>query len=125
MVDGKSRLIVVFFALEVSEYKGNENEVELTGFFCKPPVHRTTPLGRDICDVLLAVNRDRQRSDYVPLIVWGRTARYIARLDVGARVRIKGRLQSRVYQKQTEQGVVEKTAYEVSVNRIEEVTDNE
>lgn len=125
MVDGKSRLIVVFFALEVSEYKGNENEVELTGFFCKPPVHRTTPLGRDICDVLLAVNRDRQRSDYVPLIVWGRTARYIARLDVGARVRIKGRLQSRVYQKQTEQGVVEKTAYEVSVNRIEEVADDE
>ncbi len=125
MVDGKSRLIVVFFALEVAEYKWNENEVELTGFFCKPPVHRTTPLGRDICDVLLAVNRDRQRSDYVPLIVWGRTARYIARLDVGARVRIKGRLQSRVYQKQTEQGVVEKTAYEVSVNRIEEVTDDE
>lgn len=125
VVDGKSRLIVVFFALEVAEYKGNENEVELTGFFCKPPVHRTTPLGRDICDVLLAVNRDRQRSDYVPLIVWGRTARYIARLDVGARVRIKGRLQSRVYQKQTERGVVEKTAYEVSVNRIEEVTDDE
>ena len=125
VVDGKSRLFVVFFALETADYTDYINEIELTGFFCKPPVHRTTPLGRDICDVLLAVNRDRQRSDYVPLIVWGRTARYIARLDVGARVRIKGRLQSRVYQKQTEQGVVEKTAYEVSVNRIEEVTDDE
>lgn len=125
VVDGKSRLFVVFFALETADYTDYINEIELTGFFCKPPVHRTTPLGRDICDVLLAVNRDRQRSDYVPLIVWGRTARYIARLDVGARVRIKGRLQSRVHQKQTEQGVVEKTAYEVSVNRIEEVTDDE
>lgn len=125
VVDGKSRLFVVFFALETADYTDYINEIELTGFFCKPPVHRTTPLGRDICDVLLAVNRDRQQSDYVPLIVWGRTARYIARLDVGARVRIKGRLQSRVYQKQTEQGVVEKTAYEVSVNRIEEVTDDE
>lgn len=125
MVDGKSRLIVVFFALEVSEYKGNENEVELTGFFCKPPVHRTTPLGRDICDVQIAVNRDRQKSDYIPLIIWGRTARLIARLDVGAHVNVKGRLQSRVYQKQTEQGVIEKTAYEVSVSRISEVTDDE
>ena len=125
VVDGKSKLIVVFFALEVSEYKGSENDVELTGFLCKPPVYRTTPLGRDICDVLLAVNRDRQKSDYVPLIVWGRTARYIARLGVGACVRINGRLQSRVYQKQTEQGSVDKMAYEVSVNRIEEVTDNE
>lgn len=125
VVDGKSKLIVVFFALEVSEYKGSENDVELTGFLCKTPVYRTTPLGRDICDVLLAVNRDRQKSDYVPLIVWGRTARYIARLGVGACVRINGRLQSRVYQKQTEQGSVDKMAYEVSVNRIEEVTDNE
>lgn len=125
VVDGKSRLFVVFFALETADYTDYINEIELTGFFCKPPVHRTTPLGRDICDVLLAVNRDRQRSDYVPLIVWGRTARYIARLDVGARVRIKGRLQSRVYQKQTEQGVIEKMAYEVSVSRISEVTDDE
>lgn len=125
MVDSKSRLIVVFFALEVSEYKGNENEVELTGFFCKSPVHRTTPLGRDICDAQIAVNRDRQKSDYIPLIIWGRTARLISRLDVGAHVNVKGRLQSRVYQKQTEQGVIEKTAYEVSVSRISEVTDDE
>lgn len=125
MVDGKSRLIVVFFALEVSEYKGNENEVELTGFFCKPPVLRMTPLGRNICDVQLAVNRERGKTDYVPLILWGRTAQHIARLNVGAHVNIVGRLQSRMYQKQTEQGVVEKTAYEVSVSRITEVTDDE
>lgn len=125
VVDGKSRLFVVFFALETADYTDYINEIELTGFFCKPPVRRTTPLGRDICDAQIAVNRDRQKSDYIPLIIWGRTARLISRLDVGAHVNVKGRLQSRVYQKQTEQGVVEKTAYEVSVNRIEEVTDDE
>lgn len=125
VVDGKSRLFVVFFALETADYTDYINEIELTGFFCKPPVHRTTPLGRDICDAQIAVNRDRQKSDYIPLIIWGRTARLISRLDVGAHVDVKGRLQSRVYQKQTEQGVIEKTAYEVSVNRIEEVTDDE
>lgn len=125
VVDGKSRLCVVFFALETADYTNYINDIELTGFFCKPPVHRTTPLGRDICDVQIAVNRDRQKSDYIPLIIWGRTARLIARLDVGAHVNVKGRLQSRVYQKQTEQGVIEKTAYEVSVSRISEVTDDE
>ena len=125
VVDGKSRLFVVFFALETADYTDYINEIELTGFFCKPPAHRTTPLGRDICDVQLAVNRDRQKSDYIPLIIWGRTARLISRLDVGAHVNVKGRLQSRVYQKQTEQGVIEKTAYEVSVSRISEVTDDE
>lgn len=125
VVDGKSRLFVVFFALETADYTDYINEIELTGFFCKPPVHRTTPLGRDICDVQIAVNRDRQKSDYIPLIIWGRTARLIARLDVGAHVNVKGRLQSRVYQKQTEQGVIEKTAYEVSVSRISEVADDE
>ena len=125
VVDGKSRLFVVFFALETADYTDYINEIELTGFFCKPPVHRTTPFGRDICDVMIAVGRDRQKSDYIPLIIWGRTARLIARLDVGAHVNVKGRLQSRVYQKQTEQGVIEKTAYEVSVSRISEVTDDE
>lgn len=125
VVDGKSRLFVVFFALETADYTDYINEIELTGFFCKSPVHRTTPLGRDICDVQIAVNRDRQKSDYIPLIIWGRTARLIARLDVGAHVNVKGRLQSRVYQKQTEQGVIEKTAYEVSVSRISEATDDE
>lgn len=125
VVDGKSRLFVVFFALETADYTDYINEIELTGFFCKPPVHRTTPLGRDICDAQIAVNRDRQKSDYIPLIIWGRTARLISRLDVGAHVDVKGRLQSRVYQKQTEQGVIEKTAYEVSVSRISEVTDDE
>ena len=125
VVDGKSRLFVVFFALETADYTDYINEIELTGFFCKAPVHRTTPLGRDICDAQIAVNRDRQKSDYIPLIIWGRTARLISRLDVGAHVNVKGRLQSRVYQKQTEQGVIEKTAYEVSVSRISEVTDDE
>lgn len=125
MVDGKSKLIVVFFALDAEQYTGYANEIELTGYFCKPPAHRATPLGRDICDVQLAVNRERNKADYIPLIIWGRTAKLIARLDVGAHVKIKGRFQSRVYQKATAQGVVEKTAYEVSVSRIAEVTDDE
>ncbi len=117
-VEGKSRLVVVFFALERQEYTGYVNEVTLTGYFCKKPQHRITPLGRDICDVLLAVNRERGKSDYIPLIVWGRTAICIGRLDVGERSTVIGRFQSRVYQKTTEQGVIERTAYEVSVSRI-------
>ena len=125
IVDEKSKLIVVFFALDTSVYTGYRNEIELTGFFCKPPAHRKTPLGRDICDVQIAVNRDRQKSDYIPLIIWGRTARIVAKRTVGAHVKISGRLQSRVYQKQTDQGVVEKMAYEVSVNRISEVKADE
>lgn len=120
-VDGKSRLIVVFFALDKYSYEGDVNSVELTGYFCKQPQHRITPLGRDICDVLLAVNRDRGKSDYIPLIVWGRTARHIGTLDVGQHTTVTGRFQSRVYQKAAPDGkVIERTAYEVSVNRITE-----
>ena len=119
VVDGKSRLIVVFFALEKYEYEGDCNSVELTGYFCKPPQHRITPLGRDICDVLLAVNRERGKSDYIPLIVWGRTAILIGTHKVGEYVSCSGRFQSRKYQKATDHGAVERTAYEVSVNRIE------
>lgn len=125
IVGEKSRLIVVFFALELTEYAGYENEISLKGYLCKPPVHRVTPLGRDICDVLIAVNRDRKKSDYIPHVVWGRTAQLVSRLDIGTRVKVIGRLQSRAYQKQTEQGVEEKTAYEVSVSRISEVSDDE
>lgn len=125
VVDGKSRLIVVFFALETADYTGYINEVELTGFFCRPPTLRSTPLGRDICDVQLAVNRDRKKSDYIPIIIWGRTAWLTSMLDVGAHVKVIGRLQSRKYMKQTEEGIIEKTTYEVSVSRIAEVEENE
>lgn len=119
-VNGKNRLLVVFFAQELKEYTEDLNQVELTGYFCKKPQHRVTPLGRDICDALLAVNRERGKSDYVPCIVWGRTAQHIGELEVGAKVKIQGRLQSRVYNKKTDDGVIQQTAYEVSVNRIAE-----
>lgn len=121
MIDNKSRLLVLFFAMDKEDYTDYVNSVELTGFFCRPPVIRRTPLGRDICDVQIAVNRERQKSDYIPLITWGRKAQIAAQLNVGACVYIKGRLQSRVYHKLTEQGTIEKKiAYEVSVSSISE-----
>lgn len=122
-IDGKGKLVVVFFALEVQEYERDKNEVELTGYFCKTPNYRVTPLGRDICDVLLAVNGERGKSAYIPLIIWGRTARHIGTLDIGAHVSVRGRFQSRKYTKVVGAETVSKTAYEVSVNRIEEVCD--
>lgn len=118
--DGKSRLIVVLFVQEVKEYIKDLNEVELTGYFCKKPIHRTTPLGRDICDIILAINRERKKSDYVPCIVWGRTAERISALNVGAKVNVQGRFQSRVYEKKIDVGTKKCTTYEVSINRIQE-----
>lgn len=118
--DGKSRLIIILFVQSVKEYINDLNEVELTGYFCKNPVYRTTPLGRDICDIILAVNRERRKSDYVPCIVWGRTAALISNLNVGAKVNVQGRFQSRVYEKKTDDGNKKFTAYEVSINRIQE-----
>ena len=92
----------------------------LDGYVCKPPVYRTTPFGREITDILLAVNRSYNKSDYIPCITWGRNARYASRLEVGENVKIWGRMQSRLYQKkQEDETVVEKTAYEVSVSRLE------
>lgn len=121
-IDGKNRLIIVFFAQEIKEYVKDENQVELVGYFCKKPIHRTTPLGRDICDILLAVNRERGKSDYIPCIVWGRTAAHIGTLDVGVKVSLQGRLQSREYDKwnDEEKGYYTCIAYEVSANRIKE-----
>lgn len=121
-IDGKNRLIITFFALSVDEYAEDINDVELIGFFCKEPQHRITPLGRDICDVMLAVNRSRGKSDYIPCIVWGRTSRHIATLEIGSEVRAIGRLQSRQYVKTDADGnQTERTAYEVSINRINAV----
>ena len=96
------------------------NEVELDGYICKAPTYRTTPFGREITDVLLAVNRNHNKSDYIPCIAWGRNARFARDLCVGDNVAIVGRMQSRQYQKRLEDDtVVTKTAYEVSVNKIE------
>ena len=98
----------------------NPNDVFLNGFICKPPIYRTTPFGREIADILLAVNRSYNKSDYIPCIAWGRNARYAGKLAVGSNIRVWGRMQSRPYQKRFESGeVLEKTAYEVSISKIE------
>ena len=100
------------------------NEIMLNGYICKPPVFRTTPFGREITDILLAVNRSYNKSDYIPCIAWGRNARYIANMAVGDNIKIYGRIQSRVYQKRQENGdTQEKTAYEVSVSKVEVASD--
>ena len=97
-----------------------ENEIYLNGYLCKSPVYRVTPFGREISDVLIAVNRAYNKSDYIPAICWGRNARLVKNLSVGQNIKIFGRMQSRQYQKKiSEDETVTKTAYEVSVNRIE------
>lgn len=110
------RLLISVFAETLEVCDGlPENEVLLTGALCKPPVLRRTPLGRDICDIMLAVSRKYHRTDYVPCILWGRTALETAELTVGARLELHGRLQSRKYLKVLEDRTEERTAYEVSV----------
>ena len=97
----------------------NPNTVFLSGALGKPPSFRTTPFGREIADLMLAVNRSYGKSDYIPCIAWGRTARFASGLNVGDHVQLQGRFQSRVYQKQLPDGTVqERTAYEVSVSRL-------
>ncbi|MBQ8164993.1 MAG: single-stranded DNA-binding protein [Clostridia bacterium] len=98
----------------------DKNTVVLNGYICKPPIYRTTPFNREIADILLAVNRSYNKSDYIPCISWGRNARYCGKRKVGENVKVTGRIQSRTYQKKFEDGtVIEKVAYEVSVTRLE------
>jgi single-stranded DNA-binding protein len=98
----------------------NPNQIYLDGYICKKPVYRTTPFGREITDMLLAVNRPYNKSDYIPCIAWGRNARYSENLKVGDRIRIWGRIQSRDYQKKiSEDEVITRTAYEVSISKME------
>ncbi len=96
------------------------NEISLTGFICKPPVYRHTPFGREIADILLAVNRSYNKSDYIPCIAWGRNARFCKGLEVGSKIALSGRIQSREYRKKvSEDEYVTKTAYEVSIIKLE------
>lgn len=121
VVEGAGRLLVTGFAQRLLDPYSNENpnQVQLTGALCKPPSYRTTPFGREIADLMLAVNRAYGKSDYIPCITWGRTARFASHLRVGDRVTLLGRFQSRPYQKQLADGtVLNKTAYEVSVGRL-------
>ncbi len=101
------------------------NDIFLDGYLCKTPVFRETPFGREIADMLLAVNRAFGKSDYIPVIAWSRNARFCATLSIGTRIRLCGRIQSRDYQKRLEENVITKTAYEISASKIEIVTEEE
>ena len=120
--ESRNRLVISVFAREIYYGEGNnENAVQLNGFICRKPVYRTTPMGREIADILIAVNKAYNKSDYIPCIIWGRNARYAGKLEVGDNIKITGRIQSRKYQKKTENGAEERTAYEISVSKIEKV----
>lgn len=132
----RSRLVLTVFAKDIKEYQKDDeegrervsNEVVLTGYVCKKPIYRKTPFGREISDVLLAVNRAYNKSDYIPCIAWGRNARFCENMEIGTEVRITGRVQSRMYEKKHEDGTIEpRVAYEVSVGSLELVDkdDNE
>ena len=124
--NGENRLILTVFAKDIRKQscdeEKNPNSLYLNGYICKAPVYRTTPFGREITDILLAVNRGYNKSDYIPVIAWGRNARFCKNIGVGDNIKIWGRIQSRIYQKHiSENEVIEKTAYEVSVSRMEVV----
>ena len=117
-----AKLVITVLARQLGFCDGeDENLVQLSGTLCKAPNLRTTPMGRDICDLMLAVNRHYGRSDYLPCICWGIKAREASQWTVGTQLRLQGRIQSRNYIKLTEDGPVEKTAFEVSVTEIEPV----
>lgn len=124
--EGKNKLIIVVFAREAQifgceEELKFENEIRLDGYICKTPIKRVSPLGRELCDVMLAVNRMYNKSDYIPCISWGRNAGYTATLAVGDKISIVGRLQSREYRKKDEEeNTIIRVAYEVSILRIGE-----
>ena len=112
--EGRRLIISVYADTLTTTDQPAQNDVSLTGSVCKPPIYRRTPLGREICDVMLAVPRAFQRADYLPCILWGRTAQEASRCHTRDKIGITGRLQSRVYTKLTEEGAEERTAYEIS-----------
>ena len=119
--NGKSRLMLTVFVRELLDEADGKtpNSILLSGYICKPPVYRTTPFNREIADVLIAVNRAYNKSDYIPCIAWGRNARFVKNLCVGDRIAVSGRIQSREYQKKfSETDIRTMTAYEVSVSKL-------
>ena len=133
----KNKLVLTVFAKDIKFVEDQESEIEvskdvvsnevtLNGYICKKPIYRQTPFGREISDLLLAVNRAYNKSDYIPCIAWGRNARFCENIPVGTEVKIIGRVQSRTYEKKYEDGRVEtKVAYEVSVSSLEVVNQEE
>ncbi len=124
----RNKLVLSIFVrewefVEENQEQGRTNQIFLDGFICKPPVYRKTPLGREIADLLVAVNRPYGKSDYIPCIAWGRNARFSSGFEVGDRIQLWGRVQSREYVKKISEEEVEKhVAYEVSVSKLEQVT---
>ena len=136
----RNRLILTVFAKDIVELEENEveeeneltkkdqitNEVVLIGYICKKPIYRQTPFGREIADILLAVNRAYNKSDYIPSIAWGRNARFCQNIEVGTQVKIVGRVQSRTYEKKFEDGTSEtRVAYEVSIGSLEVINQDD
>lgn len=120
IIENHSKLVLKVFVRELCDYDEQlPNSIEIEGYVCKPPIYRTTPFKREICDLLVAVNRAYNKSDYIPAIAWGRNARFASTFSVGNKVRLVGRIQSRPYQKQLESGEIEeRVAYEVSVSAL-------
>lgn len=133
-VNGKNKLVLSIFVKEIQDADLEEgvtslNEATFIGYICKQPIYRRTPLGREIADVLVAVNRSYKKSDYIPCILWGRNAKFCESLAVGESVKLTGRIQARKYEKKQEDGSVkDKVAYEVSVSKFgkyeEEINEN-
>lgn len=125
-VDGIRRLLIFVFALSVTAEDGDPvNDVMLEGPLCREPTYRRTPLGREICDVMLAVPRSFHRADYLPCILWGRTAQQIAACHTREQIRVCGRLQSRSYTKLTDEGPKQRIAYEISALNAQLLDDPE
>ena len=117
----KSKLMLTIFVKELIDPSeiSEINQVTLVGYICKEPIYRTTPFGREICDVLLAVNRAYNKSDYLPCIAWGRNARFVKDLGIGEKLEVQGRIQSRKYQKRIDENNIEtRVAYEISLSSV-------
>lgn len=128
-VDNKNKLVLTVFVREIKPIievdTKDPNSIFLDGYICKVPIYRKTPLGREITDLLVAINRPYNKSDYIPSIVWGRNAKFAKSLKVGDRIQIWGRVQSREYEKKREDGEpIKKVAYEVSISKIKKMSEN-
>lgn len=127
-IDNKNRLVLTIFVRDIKacdEENKDPNSIFLDGYICKNPIYRKTPLGREITDLLVAINRPYNKSDYIPSIVWGRNAKFAKSLKVGDRIQMWGRVQSREYEKKTDNGdVLKKVAYEVSISKIKKTSEN-
>ena len=127
-IDSKNKLVLTVFAREIKDVEEDTkdpNSIFLDGYVCKNPIYRKTPLGREITDLLVAINRPYNKSDYIPSIVWGRNAKFAKNLKVGDRIQMWGRVQSRDYEKKLDNGEVEKrVAYEFSISKIKRLDEN-